>query len=423
MWYNISNFDRASVLMSKVDFKKIIFTVLKLSALGLLVGTFGGMVGAAFSHLLSFVNKTRETYPWIILLLPLGGIVTVALYQYFGISNNGTNTIILSVRDKTSVKAVTAPLIFICTAITHLLGGSAGKEGAALQLGGAGAFALTEPLKLNTDEKTLAVKCGMASVFAAVFSTPLTAVLFVLEFREQKKDFAKSVLPVLVSSILAAKLSSLLGVGGESFHKLNTLDFNLLLVGKIVLMSLALTLLSVLMCYIFKSAGKLAERLIANPFIRTIVGSVLIILITAIIGSMRYSGSGMELVIEAIEGESFWFDFALKLLLTALTIAAGFKGGEIVPTFAIGATFASFFGGLIGLDPKFAAALGLVGLFCAATNSLLGAVLLSVELFSVSALPYFIILCAAIIILSPKKGLFENRFFHSPIYFLRQEQK
>ncbi len=405
--------------MGKHNFKKIILTVLKLSALALIIGAFGGTVGAAFSHLLSFVNKTREEASWIILLLPLGGIVTVALYSYFDMGNNGTNTIILSVRDKTPIKTVTAPLIFICTAITHLLGGSAGKEGAALQLGGSGAAALSKPLKLNECEKALATKCGMAAVFAAVFSTPLTSAIFVLEFKENKKDFAKSVLPVLVSSILGAELSSLLGVSGETFSKLENFDFNFLIVGKIALLSLLLTLLGILMCNAFKNAGKIASKLIANPFIRTVAGSVLIILITALVGSMRYNGSGIKLVIEATKGEAFWFDFILKLILTTVTIAAGFKGGEIVPTFAIGSTFGCLLGTLLGLDPCLAAALGLVGLFCTATNSFISALILSIELFSFSAFPYFIILCLVIILLSPKKGLLENRFFHSPLYFLK----
>ena len=170
--------------MKNITFKKIFFGVVKWCALGVLIGTLGGLIGACFAHLLSFVTRLRQAEPWLILLLPVGSIATVLLYRVFGMQNfGGTNETIVCLTNKKPIRAIAAPLIFISTAITHLLGGSAGREGAALQLGGAGATALCRMLRLKEKECTVFVMSGMSAVFAGVFGTPLTAAFFVLEFK------------------------------------------------------------------------------------------------------------------------------------------------------------------------------------------------------------------------------------------------
>lgn len=397
--------------------KTLFFEGAKLCALGLLIGIIGGAVGAVFAHLLTFVAHVRESTPWIILLLPVGGIVTVALYRVTKMSDHGgTNEVIRCLCEKKPIRPLAAPLIFVCTAITHLLGGSAGREGAAIQLGGAGASALSDALKLKDNSRSVFVMSGMSAVFAGVFGTPLTAAFFVLEFKNTKKVVSLAVLPCLISSFVAGKLSSLMGVADETAHIANVMPLSFITVIKILALCVGISVVGFVMCFIFYNIKDLAKRFVSNSFVRIAVGSVVIIALTALVGDMRYNGPGMHMALGAVEGHADWFDFALKILFTAVTIAAGLKGGEIVPTFCIGATFGFVFGSVLGLDAGFAAALGLVGLFCCVTNSLFSAIFLGVELFGASALPYFIIIGIVMWLLSTNKGLFSNRLFKSPIF-------
>lgn len=403
--------------MKNITFKKIFFGVLKWCILGVLIGTLGGLIGACFDHLLSFVTRLRQTEPWLILLLPVGSIATGLLYRVFGMYNfGGTNEIVACLIDKKPIKVIAAPLIFISTAITHLLGGSSGREGAALQLGGAGATALCRVLRLKEDDQTLAIISGMSAVFASLFGTPLTATFFVLEFKLSFKVISRAILPCLISSVVAAKFSSALAVAAETANVSVIDTFTFPTVAKIIILSLGLSILSRLMCIIFHKTGNLMTRLISNAFLRTALAAAVIVVLTAIVGDMRYSGSGMSMAIMAIEGKADWFDFILKIVFTAVTLAAGLKGGEIVPTFCVGATFGCVFGSILGLDPGFGAALGLVGLFCCTTNSPISAVFFGIEMFGFCALPYFIIVCIILWLLSVNKGLFENRFLKSPLF-------
>jgi H+/Cl- antiporter ClcA len=170
------------------------------------------------------------------------------------------------------------------------------------------------------------------------------------------------------------------------------------------------------MCFVFHKSEHFVKKIITNPYVRIFAGAVVIIGLTWAIGDMRYNGAGMDMAIRAIEGEADWYDFLLKMLFTAVTLSAGFKGGEIVPTFCIGATFGCVFGGLIGIEPGFAAALALAGIFCCATASPLSAVVLAVEMFGIAILPYSIPVCIIAWLLSCKEGLFYGRFFASPVF-------
>lgn len=400
--------------MERGNSLKAILAFLKLCALGLLMGIAWGLISAVFSQLLSFVTNLREENTWLILLLLIGGIATVLLYRALRIKEDyGTNTLIEGLKSSGEIKPIVAPLIFISTVITHLFGGSAGKEGAAIQLGGAAASGFSKLLKLKENERTVFIMCGMSAMFAGMFGTPLTAAFFILEFKANKKIISLAALPCFISAIIAKVISSFSGVTKETAH-LKSTPFSFGLIMKVLILAIGIYLLGISMCFILDKSKLWAKKLISNSLIRIAVGAVLIIVLTAIVGDMRYNGSGMNMAIDAIEGKSDWFDFILKLLFTAVTVSVGFKGGEIVPTFCIGATFGCVFGGLLGLDVVLAAALGLVGLFCCATNSLLSAVFLGIELFGFSALPYLIIVCIILWLLPTKKCLFINRFFESP---------
>ena len=400
------------VIRQVLDVMKKLFDILKLCAISVLVGVLGGIVSAAFAHLLSFVTELRQSTPWLLILLPLAAVMTTYLYRIFSMQDyGGANEIILCIANRKPIRVMAAPLIFVSGAITHLFGGSAGREGAALQLGGAGTAWLCRGLRLTEEDRAVVVVSGMGAVFAGLFGAPLTATVFVLEFRAKPKMLGLSLFPCLIASVVAVKISSVLGVAAEIIPLGSIAAFTGPVVLKILVLALGISLLGRMMCAVFHNAGHWAKCLLKNDYFRSALAAFAVVVLTAIVGDMRYNGSGMPMAVAAVEGKADWFDFLLKLIFTTLTLAAGLKGGEIVPTFCIGATFGCVFGSILGVDAGFFAALGLVGLFCCATNSPISGILLGVELFGLPALPYYILICLALWPISAKNGLFKNRIF------------
>ena len=385
-------------------------TFLKWLVLGLLVGGIGGLLGAGFHHALHFVTHVRGEHTWLIFLLPLGGLANVGIYRVFGLRNNrGTNEIIDAILDGKPVSPLVAPVIFLASSITHLFGGSAGREGAALQLGGSVASLLGKLLRLQDKDRTVLIMSGMSAVFAGLFGTPLTATIFCMEFESVGTLFTPALLPCYLAAFVASQVSLGLGVHPEVFP----LEVRMLLTAgnswKFLVLAVAISLLGILMCKVFHEAEHLAAHHLPNPFVRIAVGGVIIAAMTLIVGDHRFNGAGMDMALDAVAGHTQWYSFAVKMLFTAVTLVAGFKGGEIVPTFCIGATFGCALGGILGLDPGMAAALGLVGLFCCATNSPLASIILSIEMFGGTNIHLFALICVICFVLSGRSGLYASQ--------------
>lgn len=383
---------------------------LKWCALGVAVGCIGGLLGAGFHHTLHFVTGVRGQHRWLVWLLPLGGLAAVGLYRLLRMRNNrGTNEIIDAVVHRRPIAPQVAPAIFLSTAITHLFGGSAGREGAALQLGGSVASSLGRLLRLKEDDLRGLTMSGMSAVFAGLFGTPLTACLFVLEFETVGTVFTPALLPCFLAALTAGKLSSLLGVHPEGLLLDHAATLGLGTIWKYALLAVLVSVLGIAMCYILHKAEHAAHKWIPNDFLRIAAGGAVLAVLTALVGDHRFNGAGMDMALEAVAGNADWYAFLLKLLFTAVTLAAGFKGGEIVPTFCIGATFGCVAGSLLGLDPGIAAALGLVGLFCSVTNSPLAAIVLSIEMFGAANLYLFCLTCVICFILSGRSSLYASQ--------------
>ena len=390
--------------------KAYLITFLKWGLFGLLMGVLGGLLGAGFHHALHFVTHLRSEHNWLIFLLPVGGLLSVGIYTLFRQrSNRGTNQIIDAVLDGEEVSPLVAPTIFLATATTHLFGGSAGREGAALQLGGATASLLSKVFKLKETDRKILIMSGMSAVFAGLFGTPLTAALFCMEFESVGTIFSPALLPCYVSAFTAAKISGLLGVHPEGLLLETATAVTLGNVWKFLILAILVSLVGILMCWVFHKAEHLAAHTFRNPWIRIVIGGVAVMALTLLVGDHRYNGAGMDMALGAVEGNAQWFDFLLKMLFTAITLAAGFKGGEIVPTFCIGATFGCIAGGLLGLDPGICGALGLIGLFCCATNSPFASIVLSIEMFGGANLYLFALTCVICFVLSGHSGLYVSQ--------------
>ena len=382
----------------------------KWTLLGLLMGILGGLLGAGFHHALHFVTHVRNEHTWLIFLLPVGGLLTVALYRFLKMQGNrGTNEIIDATLDGHSVSPMVAPAIFLATAMTHLFGGSAGREGAALQLGGSTASMLARLFRLKEEERRVMVMAGMSAVFAGLFGTPLTATLFCMEFESVGTLFTPALLPCYLAAFVASRVSGLLGVHAETYLLNSAYAITLGNSWKFLVLAVLISCLGIAMCAIFHKAEHLAAHHLPNPYIRIAVGGIAIVILTLLVGDHRFNGAGMDMALKAVGGEADWYSFLMKLLFTAVTLSAGFKGGEIVPTFCVGATFGCVLGGILGLDPGIAAALGLVGLFCCATNSPFASIVLSVEMFGSSNVYLFALVCVICFVLSGNSGLYASQ--------------
>ena len=390
--------------------EKYVKTFGKWTLLGLLMGVLGGLLGAGFHHALHFVTHVRSEYTWLIFLLPVGGLLTAALYRVLKMQGNrGTNEIIDATLDGHSVSPMVAPSIFLATAMTHLFGGSAGREGAALQLGGSTASMLAKLFRLKKEERKVMVMAGMSAVFAGLFGTPLTATLFCMEFESVGTLFTPALLPCYLAAFVASRVSGLLGVHAETYLLEMAYGITLGNAWKFLVLAVLVSCLGIAMCWTFHKAEHLAAHFLPNPYVRIAVGGAVITVLTLLVGDHRFNGAGMDMALKAVGGDADWYSFLLKLLFTAVTLSAGFKGGEIVPTFCIGATFGCVLGSLLGLDPGVAAALGLVGLFCCATNSPFASIVLSIEMFGSANLYLFALTCVICFVLSGHSGLYASQ--------------
>ena len=384
--------------------------LLKWGLLGVLMGGIGGVLGAVFHHALHFVTHFRGEHTWIVLLLPLAGLLTVGIYRITGLKKNrGTNEIIDAVLNGEEVNPLIAPVIFLATAITHLFGGSAGREGAALQLGGSVASKLGKLLRMDENERTVMTMAGMSAVFAGLFGTPLTATFFCMEFASVGTIFSPALLPCYLSAFMASRVSAAMGVHAEVFILNEAIPFTFTTNWQVLLLAVLVGLLGILMCWLFHEAEHFAAHKLPNPWVRIALGGALIAAMTLLVGDHRYNGAGMDMALKAVAGEADWYDFIMKLIFTAVTLSAGFKGGEIVPTFCIGATFGCLFGSLVGLEPGVAAALSLVGLFCCATNSPFASIMLSIEMFGSTNTYLFAFVCVIAYVISGNWSLYGSQ--------------
>ena len=376
-------------------------------AVGALIGSVGGLVGSLFHMGVSYATEIRRMHPWILFLMPLAGLAIVGLYKLTGTEGKGTNAVIESVHFGRDVPAVLVPVIFLATVLTHLVGGSAGREGAALQIGGGIGNEAGRLLRLGEKDLPLATLCGMSGVFAALFGTPLTATVFALEVISVGVFYYAGMLPCITASLTGYAVSRLMGVAPTRFV-IAAPELGALPLLRAVGLAVLCALVSILFCRGLHVTEHLAERWIKNPWLRIVAGSAVLIALSLITGG-AYNGAGMEVIGRAMAGEADALAWLWKLAFTALTIGVGFKGGEVVPSFFVGATFGCVAGSLLGLPGGFGAALGLVGVFCGAVNCPLSSIFLSIELFGGQGLLYFAVTCAIAYLLSGYCGLYSSQ--------------
>lgn len=383
-------------------------TFIKWTAAAAMIGAACGLVGTLFHFGVHEVTAFRGTHPWVLYLLPLAGLVIVGFYKLTGTDGLGTDDIIDAVHQGKLLPILLLPAIFFGTILTHLCGGSAGREGAALQMGGTIGQYLGRHFQLDDRDLRVATLAGMAAFFSALFGTPLAATVFAIMVISIGVIYHVALYPSLLAALVAYGVSIHLGVEPTRFA-VSVPEQTVGMFVRVALLGVLCALVSILFCQVMHGAGHLMKR-IRNPWLRVVCGGAAIIVLTLIFGT-DYNGAGMEIVTAAVEQGTVavpWA-FLLKLIFTAITLAAGFKGGEVVPSFFVGATFGCTAAPLLGLPAGFGAAVGLAAVFCGVTNCPLASTLLAVELFGAEGLLYFALACCLSYMLSGYQGLYSSQ--------------
>ncbi|WP_216635915.1 voltage-gated chloride channel family protein [Bdellovibrio bacteriovorus] len=377
------------------------------------VGALTGTASAFFLLSLEFITDTRLNHPWLLYLLPVAGLIIVFFYSRFGEKvEAGNNLILEQIHDpKEKIPLRMWPLIWGGTLLTHLCGGSAGREGTAVQMGGAIADQFTAVCKLTTTERKLLLMTGIAGGFASVFGTPWAAAIFGIEVLALGRIQYRGLGPCLMSAFTAHFVCLLWGARHTPYQNLVGLipDFGF----SALAFSAAVGVLFGLCAFIFSWShhrlSALLKKKIPSISLRVVAGGLFIITLSLILNTHRYLGLGIPPLIESFQSPSPSYDFALKILFTVITLASGFKGGEVTPLFFIGATLGSALSLILPLPTGFLAALGFVAVFAGAANTPLACILMAMELFGADIGLYAALAIVVSYLCSGNRGIYHSQ--------------
>ncbi|MEF2245764.1 MULTISPECIES: chloride channel protein [unclassified Paenibacillus] len=373
-------------------------------AAGLLAGT----LSAFFLVSLEWVTSMQNTYHWLLWLLPLGGALVSYAYIKFGKDTSRGNALIFEQiqTGRGSVPFRIVPFVLGGTLITHLFGGSAGREGTAMQMGGGAASWLGAVGNLNAEQIRLLLLAGISAGFGSLFGTPLAAAVFALEAAARGKQRLHAIIPCLAASYTAHFVCLLWGAKHQHYFISLVPHFNFIILIKLIAASAAIGAAAWLFKKALSSLKRLFQAYLPHTAWRSFAGGIIIIALVYALGTRAYLGLGLPLIEQAFDQPAAAQWFALKLIFTVITLAAGFIGGEVTPLFAIGATLGSALAPLIGTSPSFLAAIGLSAMFGAATKAPLAAFVLGLELFGTDAALYLLAACLISSLCSGKNSIY-----------------
>ena len=372
------------------------------------MGVLAGLASALFLAGLGAVTRTFDAEPNLIYLLPLAGALIGWVYSRLaGPAVLGSHLIMQALNDpRVTVPARITPLVLFGTLITHLFGGSAGREGTAVQMAGGLATALHRTLRLPADDMRGLLMAGVSGGFGGVFGTPLAGAMFGLEVASGGALRLRGVLACLVSAFIGDLTTRSLGITHATYERQPSVPFDLVTLIRAALAAVAFGLCAALFIYVVGQVKRLALRIPSMP-VRLMLGALAVIALTLAVGSRAYLGLGLPLIVTSLRGEDVpEFAFLFKLLATALTVGSGFIGGEVTPLFAIGSTLGSRTAAILGMDIGLGARLGFIGVFAGASNAPITCVLMGLELFGPAGLLYMLLVCALSALISGRSSIY-----------------
>lgn len=400
----------------------------KWAALAVPVAWVVGSLVALFLWLLDVVTQYRWQHEWLLYLLPLAGIAIHLLYKLWGKdAEAGNNLIIDEIHEPDAgVPPAMTPLVMMTTLITHLFGGSAGREGTAVQVGGSMAHLLGRWFRLEKEDMRVMLMMGISAGFGAVFGTPLTGAVFALEILSIRKIKYNSLIPCLLSALFANIVCIIWGIHHTqytiNYHQAKEsiipfLPIDLGLSGKIFISSIAFGIVSYLFINLSHKLKKASNKLIPVHWLIPVIGGIIIIALTYLAGTHDYSGLGVNTlsntgysIVNSFKNQGVTqFSWLWKIIFTAVTLGMGFKGGEVTPLFFIGAALGNTLSVYLGGPVDLFAALGFIAVFAGATNTPLACILMGVELFGTEHVLYFAIACFTAYLFSGHKSIYTSQ--------------
>lgn len=397
-------------------YPSLLFIAKWLSISGI-VGLLVGSASALFLVSLDWVGNFRENHLWMIALLPLAGLAIGFSYYKWGQPVEAGNNLLIERIVNPSQERIPfrmAPMVLLGTLATHLFGGSAGREGTALQMAGAISDQLTKPLKLNATDRKILLISAIAAGFGSVFGTPLAGAIFALEVVVIGKMKYDAIFPAFTAAILANLATNMWNVGHTHYHIAEIPPISALNLGYTIVAGIAFGLTAAVFSKLNAGIGKAFKSKISYAPLRPFVGGILVALAVWGLGSTRHIGLGIPVILESFEVQLPVWDFALKLGLTALTLGAGFKGGEVTPLFFIGATLGSALSGIVPLPVGLMAGMGFVAVFAGATNTPLACSIMAIELFGAECGVYVAIACIVAYLMSGNTSIYNGQFIGQP---------
>lgn len=382
----------------------------------LLLGAVAGSVSAFFLFSLEWATQWRESHLWIIALLPIGGFIIGLSYHLYGNSVVKGNNLLLEEfhSPKKIIPFKMAPLVLFGTVVTHLFGGSAGREGTAVQIGGAIADRFTCVFNLSRRDRKIILIAGISAGFASVFGTPLAGGIFALEVLILGRIRLDAIMPSFLAAILANYFCELWNVSHTHYHIDQVAEMNPINLLWALLAGIIFGLVAMLFSKSTHFWSNLFSRYITYPPLRPFIGGIVLAICIYVIGTTKYIGLGVPTIEAAFNTSMNSYDFLAKLLFTSFTLGAGFKGGEVTPLFYIGATLGNVLIWCIPLPMGLLAGMGFVAVFAGATNTPLACTVMGIELFGIEAGVFIAIACATAYLFSGHSGVYSSQIIGSP---------
>jgi H+/Cl- antiporter ClcA len=377
--------------------------------LGVLVGVACGVASAIFLYALDYATRFRNEHEAIVYALPLAGLFVGALYERFGKSIQGGNNLVLDTmhEDRPQIPLRMAPMVLVGTVLTHLFGGSAGREGTAVQMGASLADLLAHRWKAQKETRRRLLAAGIAGGFGSVFGTPFAGTVFGLEVVSVGRLEYDALFPALVAALVGDLVTRALGVVHTPYPTPSALGLTPLLLGKWAVFALAVALTSIAFVELTHALKKVLEKRVPSVPLRMALGGVTVVALWRLLGTSDYLGLGVPMILRSWTDPSLpLYAFAAKLVFTSVTLASGFLGGEVTPLFFIGAALGNALGRALGIPIALAAGVGLAALFAAAANTPLALSIMAIELLGPNVVPHVVIVSVLAYLVSGHRGIY-----------------
>jgi H+/Cl- antiporter ClcA len=380
--------------------------------LGGAVGAACGVASGVFLLLLEAVTGLRNAHEVIVYTLPIAGILIGLVYERWGEPIRGGNNLIIdSVHEDTpQIPIRMAPMVLVGTLLTHLFGGSAGREGTAVQMGGSMADAIAHRFRLGRHARRQLLAAGMAGGFGSVFGTPIAGALFGLEVVVMGRMEYDALVPSLVAALVGDRVTRALGVRHTPYPSLPTVVPTFLVLGKVALIGVAMAAASVAFVELTHFLKRALERRVPRLPVRMMLGGLAVVLMWRAIGTSDYLGLGVPMIVRSfVDPDLPVYAFAAKLVFTSVTLAAGFLGGEVTPLFFIGATLGNVLARILHLPLSLGAGVGLAAVFGAAANTPIALSVMAIELMGAGVLPHVVVVTIVAYLLSGHRGIYPSQ--------------